>query len=227
MPARTTTRQLETTARVFHALSDPTRLNLVALLRGGERCVCDLTDALEAGQSRLSFHLKTLKDAGLVLDRREGRWVYYRLNQAKVEELAGVLTDCCAPNRGWLQGGGGGEEVSSWRERGARATSGRLSARNTARPRSASSRARTPIAAAAAAVAAGKRARAPPTSTPIPSLPSCPKGRCWPRSAAATPPRSPSFARGRRCSTWEAAAASTCCSRRGGSGPPARCTAST
>ena len=103
MPARTTTRQLETTARVFHALSDPTRLNLVALLRGGERCVCDLTDALEAGQSRLSFHLKTLKDAGLVLDRREGRWVYYRLNQAKVEELAGVLTDCCAPNRGWLQ----------------------------------------------------------------------------------------------------------------------------
>jgi ArsR family transcriptional regulator len=105
MPTRTSAAQLQSTARVFHALSDPTRLNLVALLRGGERCVCELTEALDAGQSRLSFHLKTLKDAGLVLDRREGRWVYYRLNQEKVEELAGVLTDCCGPARSWLKGG--------------------------------------------------------------------------------------------------------------------------
>src|ERR1041385_2026767 len=103
MPTRTAPQPLQQTARAFHALSDPTRLRRVALLRGGERCVCDLTDALEAGQSRLSFHLKTLKDAGVVLDRKEGRWVYYRLNQERVEELAGVLTDCCAPNRGWLQ----------------------------------------------------------------------------------------------------------------------------
>ncbi len=44
---------LERTARVFHALSDPTRLRLVDLLRGGERCVCELTDVLDAGQSRL------------------------------------------------------------------------------------------------------------------------------------------------------------------------------
>src|ERR1051325_9015312 len=80
MPARTTTRQLETTARVFHALSDPTRLNLVALLRGGEQCVCDLTDALEAGQSRLSFHLKPLKEAGILRDRRQGRWGYDALD---------------------------------------------------------------------------------------------------------------------------------------------------
>src|ERR1041385_7369936 len=95
MTARTAVPDLERTARVFHALSDPTRLRLVALLRGGERCVCDLTEVLETGQSRLSFHLKTLKDAGVVLDRREGRWVYYRLNQDRVEELAGGLTDCC------------------------------------------------------------------------------------------------------------------------------------
>src|ERR1043166_431456 len=105
MPTGTAAAQLEETARVFHALSDPTRLQLVALLRGGERCVCELTEALGAGQSRLSFHLKTLKDAGLVLDRREGRWVYYRLNQEKVEELAGLLTDCCGPARSWLKGG--------------------------------------------------------------------------------------------------------------------------
>ncbi|HEV8612370.1 MAG TPA: metalloregulator ArsR/SmtB family transcription factor [Gemmatimonadales bacterium] len=90
--------------QAFHALSDPTRLQLVDLLRGGERCVCELTDALEAGQSRLSFHLRILKDAGLVLDRREGRWVFYRLHQEQLGRLAGALTDCCAPTKTWLKG---------------------------------------------------------------------------------------------------------------------------
>ena len=66
--------------RLFHALSDGTRLSILQRLRMGERCVCDLTDALDAAQSRLSFHLKVLKDAGLVTDRREGRWMYYTLN---------------------------------------------------------------------------------------------------------------------------------------------------
>ncbi len=102
MPPRPTLPDLDRTARVFHALSDPTRLRLVDLLRGGERCVCELTDALDAGQSRLSFHLKILKDAGLVLDRRDGRWVYYRLHQDKIEEVAGVLTDCCGGSRAWI-----------------------------------------------------------------------------------------------------------------------------
>jgi ArsR family transcriptional regulator len=68
-------------ARVFHALSDPTRLAVLELLRGGERCVCDLTAVMETGQSRLSFHLKTLRDAGLVADRKAGRWVYYSLRE--------------------------------------------------------------------------------------------------------------------------------------------------
>ncbi len=96
MTSRTAVADLKRVAGVFHALSDPTRLQLVDLLRGGERCVCELTGALGAGQSRLSFHLKTLKEAGLVLDRRDGRWVHYRLNPERVEELAGVLTECCA-----------------------------------------------------------------------------------------------------------------------------------
>ena len=51
---------------LFHALSDATRLEILEMLRGGERCVCDLQDELDAAQSRLSFHLKVLKDAGLV-----------------------------------------------------------------------------------------------------------------------------------------------------------------
>src|SRR5436309_15593980 len=74
-------------ARLFHALSDETRLRILERLRAGERCVCEMTDALDAAQSRLSFHLKVLKDAGLVTDRREGRWMYYALNRAALEQI--------------------------------------------------------------------------------------------------------------------------------------------
>jgi ArsR family transcriptional regulator len=73
--------------RQFRALADETRLALIDLLRGGERCVCELTEALDLGQSLLSFHLKTLKDAGLVTDRKAGRWSYYALNPVAFEQL--------------------------------------------------------------------------------------------------------------------------------------------
>jgi ArsR family transcriptional regulator len=72
----------------FHALSDETRLEIVRLLSHGERCVCELQDRLEAAQSRLSFHLRVLKDAGLVTDRRDGRWVHYTLNRQALDEIA-------------------------------------------------------------------------------------------------------------------------------------------
>lgn len=81
----------QNSARLFHALSDETRLSILQRLRMGERCVCDLTDALEAAQSRLSFHLKVLKDAGLVADRREGRWMYYTLNPEALSEVAELV----------------------------------------------------------------------------------------------------------------------------------------
>jgi ArsR family transcriptional regulator, arsenate/arsenite/antimonite-responsive transcriptional repressor len=81
------------TARRFHALSDETRLEIVRLLSGGERCVCDLTDALGAAQSRLSFHLKVLRQAGIVRARREGRWVYYALDAAVLDAMADALRD--------------------------------------------------------------------------------------------------------------------------------------
>ena len=78
----------------FHALSDETRLRILQQLQAGEQCVCDLTDVFQTGQSRLSFHLKVLREAGLVLDRREGRWMYYSLNQEGLEvleEFLGIL----------------------------------------------------------------------------------------------------------------------------------------
>ena len=64
---------------LFHALSDETRLAALQMLRSGERCVCELQDELDVAQSRLSFHLKVLRDAGLVQDRTEGRWSYYSI----------------------------------------------------------------------------------------------------------------------------------------------------
>lgn len=64
----------------FHALSDPLRIQVINLLRERELCVCDLCEALKVTQSKLSFHLKTLKEAQLVKARQEGRWIYYSLN---------------------------------------------------------------------------------------------------------------------------------------------------
>ncbi len=101
MPTRTRTRpDTDRAARLFHALSDGTRLSILQRLRFGEQCVCNLTDALDAAQSRLSFHLKVLKDAGLVTDRREGRWMYYTMNAealAEIAELVDLFTS--APSR--------------------------------------------------------------------------------------------------------------------------------
>jgi ArsR family transcriptional regulator len=72
---------------LFHALSDETRLEIISMLQSGERCVCDLTEALDAAQSRLSFHLKVLKDAGIVRDRKDGRWVHYELDREAFDEI--------------------------------------------------------------------------------------------------------------------------------------------
>ncbi len=84
-------RTLAQTARLCRALSDENRLRIVEMLTAGERCVCELTAALDLGQSLLSHHLKTLKDVGLVTDRREGRWVYYTLCCDPIEGLGETL----------------------------------------------------------------------------------------------------------------------------------------
>ena len=86
-----TSSNLARTARLCRALSDENRLRIVGMLTSGERCVCELTAALDLGQSLLSHHLKTLKDAGLVTDRREGRWVYYTLCCDVLDELGASL----------------------------------------------------------------------------------------------------------------------------------------
>jgi ArsR family transcriptional regulator len=87
---------LQEAAAWFRALGDETRLKIVDRLSEGELCVCDLTDILETKQPLLSFHLKTLKDAGILHDRRDGRWVYYSLNPdalAFLEQFLGTLKE--------------------------------------------------------------------------------------------------------------------------------------
>ncbi len=77
----------------FHALSDPIRLQVLDLLRHQELCVCDLCETLEVSQSKLSFHLKALKEAQLVKARQEGRWIYYSLNLAQFVVLEQYLAE--------------------------------------------------------------------------------------------------------------------------------------
>jgi ArsR family transcriptional regulator len=83
----TTQLDLATSARLFQALSDETRLAVVLRLKDGERCVCELMDEVDAAQSRLSFHLKVLREAGIVDCRREGRWAHYRLKPDTFDEV--------------------------------------------------------------------------------------------------------------------------------------------
>jgi ArsR family transcriptional regulator len=88
-----TPHRTERAVELFHALSDETRLQIIELLRKGERCVCELTDSLDAAQSRLSFHLRVLRDAGIVRDRKDGRWVYYELDGDTFEEAENLVVE--------------------------------------------------------------------------------------------------------------------------------------
>lgn len=65
--------------RIFKALSDPTRVRIVLLLSRRELCVCELMHVLEMEQSRVSHHMRVLREAGIAEDVREGRWIIYRI----------------------------------------------------------------------------------------------------------------------------------------------------
>jgi ArsR family transcriptional regulator len=84
--------------QLLRVLSEPIRLQVVQSLSGGERCVCDLTAELQLAQPKLSFHLKVMKEAGLIAARQQGRWMYYRLQPELLLALSHwlvALADCC------------------------------------------------------------------------------------------------------------------------------------
>jgi ArsR family transcriptional regulator len=89
----TTRHDSDTAIRRLRAIGDETRMAILLQLAGGEQCVCDIIDALDASQSLMSFHLRALREAGLVIDRKVGRWVHYAINPAGLAELEGFLHD--------------------------------------------------------------------------------------------------------------------------------------
>jgi ArsR family transcriptional regulator len=73
--------------RLLKGFADGTRLRILCLLRGRELCVHDVVEALGMSQSAVSHQLRVLRDSRLVIDRREGRHVYYRLADSHVREM--------------------------------------------------------------------------------------------------------------------------------------------
>jgi len=81
-------------APLFKALADPMRLRLLSLIAchdGGESCVCDLLEAFDVTAPSVSYHLKVLREAGLISAERRGTWVYYRVNPAVMARMSAVL----------------------------------------------------------------------------------------------------------------------------------------
>lgn len=81
-------------AAAFKALGDPVRLQMMSMIAsapGGEICVCDLTPAFGLTGGTISYHLKALREAGLVDADRRGTWVYYRARHDILRRLAGLL----------------------------------------------------------------------------------------------------------------------------------------
>jgi ArsR family transcriptional regulator, arsenate/arsenite/antimonite-responsive transcriptional repressor len=79
---------------IFKALSDETRLRIIKLLEQGELCVCDITAALDIVQPKVSFHLSALKEAGLIKDRKQGKWIHYSLSEKDLFRRMLILSTC-------------------------------------------------------------------------------------------------------------------------------------
>jgi ArsR family transcriptional regulator, arsenate/arsenite/antimonite-responsive transcriptional repressor len=79
----------------FRAVADPTRLRILNMLHGGERCVCEIVDVLRCPQPKASRHLAYLRRAGLVSVRKQGLWAYYKLAPAR-DAFHAKLLDCLA-----------------------------------------------------------------------------------------------------------------------------------
>lgn len=92
-----------TPTSVFKCLADETRIRLLLLAtREGELCVCELTCALDESQPKISRHLAQLRAGGLLADRRQGQWVYYRLHPELPEWVLSILRTTLQASHDWL-----------------------------------------------------------------------------------------------------------------------------
>ena len=86
-------------AKVFKAFCDETRLAVLSLLQSGEKCACELLVQVRVGQSTLSHHMKILVESGIVVPRKEGRWMYYSISQEGREKALALLMELTAYSR--------------------------------------------------------------------------------------------------------------------------------
>lgn len=92
-----------TPTTVFKCLADDNRVRMMLLIaHEGELCVCELTCALNESQPKVSRHLAQLRNCGLLMDRRQGQWVYYRLHPDLPDWVRGVLGTTLQANKHWL-----------------------------------------------------------------------------------------------------------------------------
>jgi ArsR family transcriptional regulator len=82
---------LESEARIFQAMADPCRLKILSLLREGELCACEIEVGVDRPQSSTSHHLSILKEAGLIRERKDGRWSKFRLSEGAIIEILNLI----------------------------------------------------------------------------------------------------------------------------------------
>jgi ArsR family transcriptional regulator len=82
--------ELTTEIKVFKAMADATRLRILKLLIGGELCVCEIMLALKKPQSSISHNLSILEDAGLIKERKEGKWCHYRISDGVAMDMVNL-----------------------------------------------------------------------------------------------------------------------------------------
>ena len=83
---------------IFKALGDENRLQILRLLRSGEKCACRLLEELHISQPTLSHHMKTLCDAGLVTGRREGKWMHYSIHREGIRHANRIMQQLLSPD---------------------------------------------------------------------------------------------------------------------------------
>lgn len=86
----------EEQAKIFKALSDERRLRILELLHSGEKCTCTLTDEVNMPQSSLSYHMKILCEAGIVVGREDGKWTHYQISKQGCTKTLAILKEIIA-----------------------------------------------------------------------------------------------------------------------------------
>lgn len=91
----------KTTALLFKAFSDENRIRILKMLKNGEKCACEILEELNVTQPTLSHHMKILYDSGIVISRKEGKWIYYSISTKEAKITADCLKELTSIN--WEQ----------------------------------------------------------------------------------------------------------------------------